>query len=230
MLRRALLGGLAAALFTAFGPLAADGQATGDQQSPVVIADPIAARIQPLDIRYPAGLAEFLVYNDGHTIKVQPTHPGYTTVYGGKTYTLTEFHFHHPAEHVVAGAPAPAPQMEVHFVNKNADGTAVVLGVFLDSMGVNDTFKTIVEAAPPKHSKIMVPVRIDPTKLLPANPRYWMYMGSLTTPDYDQVVRWIVLEGHVAVDQTSIDRFASLYPDNARRPQPLNRRFILSGP
>ncbi len=230
MLRKALLGGLAAAFITALGPLSADGQATGDQQSPVIIAAPIAAQIQPLDIRYPAGLADFLVYNDGHTIKVEPAHPSYTTVYGDKTYTLNEFHFHHPAEHVVAGALKPAPQMEVHFVNKNADGTAVVLGVFLDPMGLNATFKTIMDAAPPNGSKIKVPVKIDPSALLPVNRRYWMYMGSLTTPNYDQVVRWVVFQAHVAVDQSSIDRFARLYPDNARGTQPINRRFILSGP
>jgi carbonic anhydrase len=228
MLRRALLGSLAAALFLGASAFAPNGTATGDQQSPVVIEHAIAAKIQPLNIRYPEGLADFLVYNDGHTIKVQPVRPQYTTVYDGKSYSLDQFHFHHMAEHVVAGAPV-AP-MELHFVNTNPDGTAVVLGVFLDSDGTNAAFSTIMRAAPPNGSKNKVPVRIDPTQLLPKDRHYWMYMGSLTTSKYDQVVRWIVLQTHVPVDQASISRFAELYPNNARGVQPINRRFILSGP
>ncbi|MEI9994558.1 MAG: carbonic anhydrase family protein [Rhizomicrobium sp.] len=234
MHRRIVAGGFAAVLAVAFSGLVALGQAPagqplGDQQSPIVITGAIPAHIQPLQIRYPRGLAEFDVYNDGHTIKVAPLRVTYETMYDGKTYKLSEFHFHHPAEHQVANAPPPAPQMEVHFVNKNADGTAVVFGVFVDAGGQNPAFATVMRAAPLQPG-VHVVVHIDPSELLPADHHYWMYMGSLTTPDYDQVVRWIVLKHHVRVDQPSIDKFASIFPNDAREVQDLNRRFILEGP
>lgn len=48
----------------------------------------------------------------------------------GEWYML-QFHFHHPSEHTVDGV---AYDLEIHFVNLNAEGTqGLVLGVFFDS-------------------------------------------------------------------------------------------------
>ncbi|MEI9992638.1 MAG: carbonic anhydrase family protein [Rhizomicrobium sp.] len=223
---RALWIGLAAAAAIAFSAHASDaggGEPVGDQQSPVNIVGTIPAKIKPFVVDYRS--RDFDVTNDGHTIKVTPVGGTNTVAYDGKVYTLSQFHFHHKSEHEVNGVQTP---MELHFVN-TLDGDAVVLGVFLDTGAANAAFKAIMDAAPASPGPSNR-VRIDPNTLLPKDRHYWTYMGSLTTPPYSQIVRWIVLRHGVKVDPASIDKFVALYPDSAREVQPLDRRFILSGP
>ncbi len=223
---KALWIGLAASGVLAFSAYASDGgssEPVGDQQSPVDIVGAIPAKIRPFAVDYRA--RDFIVTNDGHTIKVTPAGGTNTVTYDGKVYTLSQFHFHHKSEHEVNGVQTP---MELHFVNTLGDD-AVVLGVFLDTKAANAAFKTVMDAAPATPGPA-VHVSLDPNQLLPKDRRYWTYMGSLTTPPYSQVVRWIVLQHGVKVDPASIGKFAALYPDSARPVQPLDRRFILSGP
>ncbi|HEY0107290.1 MAG TPA: carbonic anhydrase family protein [Rhizomicrobium sp.] len=198
------------------------------QQSPVDITGAIAAKLEPLVIDYSAG--DFLVYNDGHTIKVLPPKNAIMTLRIGTTvYALKQFHFHHESEHTIDRVAKP---MEVHFVNENAGGAAVI-GVFLDSSGKNAAFNAIMRVAPqqigPEHA---VPVHIDPNRLLPPRDhrRYWTYMGSLTTPPFDEVVRWLVLRTPVAVSDGDIEKFKTFYENDARPVRPIERRFILSSP
>jgi len=221
---KALLIGLAASAALAVSAFAAGGgEPVGDQQSPVDIVGSIPAQIGSFAVYYRS--TDFTVSNDGHTIKVTPDGGTNIVAYGGKNYTLSQFHFHHKSEHKVNGAQEP---MEVHFVNM-LGGDALVLGVFLEPNAANAAFKTIMDAAPAS-ANLVVHVKIDPNLLLPKDQHYWMYMGSLTTPNYSQNVRWMVLRTPVKVDQSSIDKFVSIYPNSARDVQPLNRRFILSGP
>ncbi|TIV73400.1 MAG: carbonate dehydratase, partial [Mesorhizobium sp.] len=63
--------------------------------------------------------------------------------------------------------------------------------------------------------------------VLPASLGYWTYEGSLTTPPCTENVEWMVAMEPVDVDPADIQRFASLYPSNARPIHSPNRRFIL---
>jgi carbonic anhydrase len=63
--------------------------------------------------------------------------------------------------------------------------------------------------------------------LLPAGRNHYRYAGSLTTPPCSETVDWLVLADAIEVAAADVERFAKLYPMNARPVQPRNRRFLL---
>ena len=70
---------------------------------------------------------------------------------------------------------------------------------------------------------------MDLTKLLPTQPAYWAFEGSLTTPPCSEEVQWHVLKEPVEISKEQIAAFKKLYPMNARPVQPLNGRTLQEG-
>jgi len=68
---------------------------------------------------------------------------------------------------------------------------------------------------------------IDVSSLLPADRGSFRYEGSLTTPPCSEIVTWNVFVHPTELSSEEIEAFASLYPNDARPVQPLNRRFVL---
>jgi carbonic anhydrase len=195
---------------------------SGHQQSPIDITAPIGARQPALTINW-SKRPETIV-NNGHTIQLNFA-SGNTLHVGERRYTLAQFHFHHPSEHLVDGK---AFAMEAHFVHTSPDGLAVV-AVFIVPGRLNAVFRKIVatmlaEEGPP----LPADGAIDPNRLLPPGRSYYHYEGSLTTPPCSESVDWLVLTHRIEVDESDIARFAKLYPKNARPVQKLDWRFILS--
>jgi len=92
----------------------------GGQQSPIDITGTIIARQPTLKIEW--SKQPNTVINNGHTIQLEVPN-GDTLRMGNRTYTLKQFHFHHPSEHLVEGKRFA---MEAHFVHAATDGLAVV--------------------------------------------------------------------------------------------------------
>jgi carbonic anhydrase len=196
--------------------------ATGTQQSPVDIASTIRAELPKLELAW-ANHADTIV-NNGHTIELE-FHEGGTLKVGGDTYKLTQFHFHHPSEHLIDGKPTA---MEVHFVHTIGEGNYGVIGALMKAGASNPVFKTIAATMPQEKGKpVKADPAIDPNGLLPAGRNYFRYAGSLTTPPCKETVAWFVLTDPLEVAESDIAAFAKLYPDNARPAQKLNRRFLL---
>ena len=61
---------------------------------------------------------------------------------------------------------------------------------------------------------------------LPADRRYYTYMGSLTTPPCTEGVLWMVMQQPVTASVQQIDIFSRLYPMNARPVQRASGRLI----
>jgi carbonic anhydrase len=57
-----------------------------------------------------------------------------------KSFSLLQFHLHHPSEHQLNGV---AFDGEVHFVHQHTDGTLLVLGVFLTASGTTDNGSSV---------------------------------------------------------------------------------------
>jgi len=197
--------------------------ATGSQESPVDIAGSITAQLPPLEIGWRK--RPDTIVNNGHTIQLNCPEGG-TLKVGARDYGLTQFHFHHPSEHLVDGKRFA---MEAHFVHAAADTGLAVVGVLIAPGTANAVFNKIVSTMPGEEGQT-VPAGpdIDPNALLPDRRAYYRYEGSLTTPPCSEMVDWLVLADRVEVAEADIARFAKLYPMNARPVQNRHRRFILS--
>jgi carbonic anhydrase len=196
---------------------------TGSQQSPLDLVGPISARQRPLEFRW--GKRPKTIVNNGHTIQLN-FEPGGTLQVGDRNYGITQFHFHHPSEHLVSGK---GFAMEAHFVHAAAEGGLAVIGVFMVPGRTNAVFNKIVSTMPTEEGPpVPADSGIDPNGLLPTRRSYYHYEGSLTTPPCSETVDWLVLADRIEVAEADIARFAKLYPLNARPVQSRNRRFILS--
>src|SRR5579864_4441642 len=182
---------------------------TGRQQSPIDIAGSIRARQSPLEISW--SKPPDMIVNNGHTIQLN-FGEGNALDLSGRTYTLRQFHFHHPSEHLIDGQRFA---MEAHFVHEASDGLAVV-GVLIAPGRRNAVFEKIVATMPSEEGPArQADPEIDPRRLLPARRRHFRYEGSLTTPPCSETVNWIVLAQPIEVSEADIDRFGKLYPMNA---------------
>jgi len=200
----------------AWGSLEGNEACNGSAQSPIDLGVAHEGRLPNLRISYLT--TELDVVNNGHTIQVNINNGSKLTI-NGKVYTLLQFHFHSPSEHVVNGYAYP---MEAHFVNKAADGTLAVIGVFIKEGEHNRTLQKIWDVAPHGEGEAHSDIRINPSKLLgDEDDEYYGYQGSLTTPPCSEIVTWNVLEEPIEASREQIDHFISLLHEghNARPTQ-----------
>ncbi|MBR0799662.1 carbonic anhydrase [Bradyrhizobium jicamae] len=196
---------------------------TGNQQSPIDITGTVTTRQPSLRLNW--SKRPDTIVNNGHTIQLNFAQ-GDTLEVGDRSFGLTQFHFHHPSEHVVDGK---RYAMEVHFVHAAGEAGLAVVGVFIAPGKTNAVFNKIVSTMPEEEgAPVPADPGIDPGRLLPAQRRYYHYEGSLTTPPCSQTVDWLVLAHPVEAAEADIKRFAKLYPMNARPVQNRDRRFILT--
>ena len=195
--------------------------AAGQRQSPIDIRDGIALDLEPVQFDYRPG--GFAVIDNGHTVQVNVA-PGNTIEVNGRRYALQQFHFHRPSEERVDGRQF---EMDVHLVHKDADGRLAVVAVLLERGAAQPLLQTVWSHLPlEKHEEVAARAQIDPGQLLPADRRYYTYMGSLTTPPCSEGVLWLVMQQPVPVSAQQIDVFARLYPMNARPLQQAAGRLI----
>ena len=70
-------------------------------------------------------------------------------------------------------------------------------------------------------------VSVNVKDLLPSDPGYYTFTGSLTIPPCSEGVTWYVLKSIAQLSAEQLAAFAKIYPLNARPIQPLNNREIL---
>jgi carbonic anhydrase len=194
---------------------------SGKRQSPIDIRDGIAVDLEPVQFDYRA--SAFKVIDNGHTVQVNVA-PGNFIHLGGRRWELAQFHFHRPSEERIDGRQF---DMVAHLVHKDGDGKLAVVAVLLERGSAQPLVQTIWNHLPlEKHEEVAAPVVIDLAHLLPADRRYYTYMGSLTTPPCSEGVQWVVMRQPVQLSQTQIDIFGRLYPMNARPLQQAAGRLI----
>jgi carbonic anhydrase len=193
---------------------------------PSIFAAPCGAiKSQLLPLQIALGKKADTIVNNGHTIQLN-FEQGSTLKVGQDSYTLLQYHFHRPSEHLIGGKNFP---MEVHFVHRNAVGGLAIVGARMTGGKSNAAFSKIVATMPAHEgAPVKADAAIDANKLLPAQLGYYRYSGSLTTPPCSEVVNWLLLRDPIQVAQADIDAFGKLFPMNARPVQKDNRRFVLS--
>ena len=212
---------------------------TGDNQSPVDIAEATPADLPELVFDYPP--TPLVVKNTGHVIEAAiPDSSDLTLTIEGAEYRLSGFHFHAPSEHTLDGESYEA---EVHLVHRSAAGELAVVAVLLEPSGLpSPLIRQVIEAAPGEAgqevefdeglSPLELLIEFDPQAVVED---YSTYRGSLTTPGCTEGVRWIVLPDILVIRMATVERLHELiagfpgydgYPNNNRPTQPLNGRKI----
>ncbi len=196
--------------------------ATGSRQSPIDIRSGIKVDLEPIQFDYRP--SSFGVIDNGHTIQVNVA-GGNAIEVQGRRYDLVQFHFHRPSEERINGRQF---DMVAHLVHKDPEGRLAVVAVLLDRGGpAQPLIQTVWNNLPlERDSEVSVRGDIDMNNLLPADRRYFTYMGSLTTPPCSEGVLWLVLQQPVPLAQDQIGVFSKLYPMNARPVQQASGRLI----
>jgi carbonic anhydrase len=164
------------------------------------------------------------------TVRAELTNGGGELTVGTTTYKLLQFHFHTPSEHELNGEKFP---MELHLVHKVVDetspenGTLSVVGIFIKAGKEHKELSRIFSELPAQPGQERLVPRFNLTKLLPHGLESYRYRGSLTTPNFDEGVRWVVLAEPIEMSEAQIEAFKQLFPEgNSREVQPLNGRTI----
>ena len=195
----------------------------GHTQSPIDIKGAKLADLPPLKFDYQA--VPLNIIDNGHTVQVNYA-PGSTLTVGDKTYTLKQFHFHHPSEEHINGR---GFDLVAHLVHADADGHLAVVAVLFKQGTENPLLVTLWKNIPSEKEKAVdIPgVTIDVTNLLPADHGYYTFAGSLTTPPCSEGVTWYVLKTQSTVSPDELAAFVRIYPKDARPIQPLHGRQVL---
>jgi carbonic anhydrase len=179
--------------------------------------------------------------------------------FGGARYTLKEFHFHYPAEHLIRGQ---LDRMEIHFVfHQNGakgctTGEYLVIGQLIKEGSANEELEKIFGPGVPLPGpgQSYGPVSITVSNILrgfPATTSSFRYAGSLTAPAeiencippsgpdnpnqlgtglLPEVVSWVLLTRPLTMSREQIARFGALFPNgDARAPQNLYQD-VMMGP
>ena len=198
--------------------------AIGRRQSPISIEEgtTLQGPAEPIQFNYLP--SNGTVVNNGHTIQVEMQGENSITV-RGSSYRLLQFHFHTPSEEQINFKRFP---MVAHLVHRNAEGQLAVVAVLLDIGAANPVIDTVWTYMPlDAGDRVRVPnALLNLAELLPADQRYYQFMGSMTTPPCSEGVLWMVLKAPITVSQEQLKLFTQLYPQNARPIQPLNARPV----
>jgi carbonic anhydrase len=195
----------------------------GHAQSPINITGAKKTDLPALVFNY--NTVPLNIINNGHTIQVNYSAGSSLTV-GDKTYTLKQFHFHHPSEEHIGGH---SYDMVAHLVHSDAGGHLAVVAVLLHVGDSNKFIDTVWRNIPKEEEKPLdVPgVTLNVKDLLPDDHGYYTFAGSLTTPPCSEGVTWYVLKNPVSHSAAQLAEFAKLYPKDARPIEPKNGREIL---
>lgn len=193
----------------------------GKLQSPVDIQKTTRATLD--DLKFDYSELPLKVSNNGHTLQVDAGGTGGVSI-GETRFNLIQYHFHVRSEHTIKGV---SSDMEVHFVHKDAAGNIAVVGVMLKKGEMNPLFKSIMDMAPREKGEKSGGPMGNPGEFIPLNKGYYTYVGSLTTPDCREGLKWIVMKQPVELSENQIKAFKDIFMNNARPVQSLNNRIVL---
>ena len=198
--------------------------AIGKRQSPIHIEDgaTLLGPAEPIAFNYTG--SNGTVVNNGHTIQVDVQGDN-SIVVRGVRYQLAQFHFHTPSEEQINGNRSA---MVAHLVHKSDEGQLAVVAVLLEAGNPNPLIDKVWTYMPlDAGDKVRMPRGLlNLNELLPADQRYYQFIGSLTTPPCSEGVLWMVLKQPVPIGRDQLRIFRQLYPNNARPVQPDNGRPV----
>ncbi len=195
----------------------------GHNQSPINVSHTKLADLPELKFDYKA--IPLSIINNGHTIMINYA-PGSTLTVGDKTYSLKQFHFHHPSEEHIHGN---GFDMVAHLVHADADGHLAVVAILFKAGAPNPLLEILWKNIPSEKDKTVESstVSVNVEDLLPPHHGYYTYSGSLTTPPCTEGVTWYILKSASSLSNGQLTTISQLYPHDNRPTQNLNHREVL---
>ncbi|XP_056644744.1 carbonic anhydrase 7-like, partial [Diorhabda sublineata] len=162
-------------------------------------------------------------------------------------YVLDNIHFHWNSEHTLNGKKYPLESHFVHYIKEAENlqnalnipfGIAVIAVFYEFSSEGSEIFNKITKKVECVATNIKEPVPLDeqlvPKELLPKRScNYYAYTGSLTTPDCNEPVQWIIFPKPCKISPCQLEALKNIYDEdnkpilrNARPLQPLNGRIV----
>ncbi|HEY3299833.1 MAG TPA: surface-adhesin E family protein [Methylophilaceae bacterium] len=196
---------------------------TGRNQSPINVDSTIHAVLKPLKTIQKFAAKEIL--NNGRTIQVN-FKEGNMMVFDSAAYQLKQVQFHAPSENTIHGESFP---LEAHFVHADSKGNLTVIAVLFKEGKENEGLTRLWEQLPAEEGPpASIKSRVLPTDLIPKNPTYFRFSGSLTTPPCSEGVRWVLMKTPMTASKEQIEAFKKAMHHNNNRPiQALNGRAVL---
>jgi carbonic anhydrase len=196
----------------------------GLRQSPIDIdrSSTLIGPAEPLGLAYVPSSGH--VIHTGHTIAVDVSGDNTLSV-RGTVFRLQQVQFRHPAEVRVDRQAAP---MAAHLMHRSDDGRMAVLVVPLEPGEANGAIEQVWTHMPLDiNDRVRLPANsLKLEDLLPKDPRYFQFLGSLSTPPCTEGVLWLVFKQASTLSREQLRLFSQLFPNNARPVQPLNGRPV----
>ncbi|GAA4809947.1 carbonic anhydrase family protein [Litoribaculum gwangyangense] len=197
----------------------------GKYQSPINIVNyNLDETLSDLSIFYSDSTHIHDVINNGHTIQYNFDLGDYITIHG-KKFSLKQFHFHEPAEHLIDGIRYP---MELHLVHVSNAGEYAVLAIMAKEGQSSKPFDFLESYLPINVGETKnVDLAFDMNLNLPKQKTFFTYTGSLTTPPCTESVEWYIFKEPITVSLEQVEALKKLMPmNNYRNEQPINGRTI----
>ena len=197
---------------------------SGRRQSPINIDEDSTLQGPAEPIQYNYQPSRATVVNDGHTILVN-VEGANTMVVRGSTYRLVALDFHAPSEMQFNYKVYP---MSVNLVHRNDEGQLAILSVMLETGNANPLVDKVWTYLPlDTADRVRMPGDLlNVNEILPADQRYYQFLGSTTTPPCAEGVLWIVIKQPLQVSSAQYRLFTQLFPMNARPLQTLYGRPV----
>ncbi|OTB17094.1 hypothetical protein K445DRAFT_374999 [Daldinia sp. EC12] len=209
---------------------------TGSNQSPINMVEGQFKLVSACDVELniPDATEGATFENLGSTVEVVMKEVGGTFVLEGKNYTLEQFHFHHPSEHLDDGVSMP---MEMHMVFTTEAEEIAVIGVYVDlvdsptvlqlhlhprsapSTLLETIFSSIGDIATPGTSTKTKPLVMSELVTQLKAGSFQRYSGSLTTPPCSEGVAWSVSTEKLRLSKSTYQAVRDVVGFNSRYPQ-----------
>lgn len=197
--------------------------ASGLNQSPVAFESTIHSALKPIRVIHKFAAKEMLSTTNGLRVLFKE---GNMMVLDKTAFQLKHLDFHTPSEHQLNGQSYP---LEIQLWHEDSKKNIAIMSVLFKAGEPNAELTELLAQLPQKAGEsIKLKTRYTPNELMPTNPQYYRYSGSLTSPQCNEGVRWIVMKSPLQVSAEQVQAITTAIGGHNSRPiQPLHGRSVL---
>jgi carbonic anhydrase len=197
--------------------------ASGLNQSPVAFESTIHSALKPIRVIHKFAAKEMLSTPNGLRVLFKE---GNMMVLDKTAFQLKHLDFHTPSEHQLNGQSYP---LEIQLWHEDSKKNIAIMSILFKTGEPNAELTELLAQLPQKTGEsIKLKTRYTPNELMPTNPQYYRYSGSLTSPPCNEGVRWIVMKSPLQVSAEQVQAITTaIGGPNSRPIQPLHGRSVL---